>query len=152
MSGEKAAFSLRPRGAQMEALVELWAASWAQAMPDIDFSARRGWLRTRIVELEEAGATTLCACDAQGAIAGFVTVDPASGYLDQVAVAPHAKGSGAARALLDGARALAGRKLALEVNRDNARARRFYEREGFVVVGEGVNPASGLKTLRMREK
>ena len=38
---------------------------------------------------------------------------------------------------------------ALDVNQANARAVRFYEREGFRKVGEGVNPVSGLETLAM---
>lgn len=150
MSERGRAFRVRPRGEAMEELVELWAASWGEAMPQIDFAARRDWLRARLVELEAAGGSTLCAYDAAGALLGFATVDPQSGYLDQIAVAPWAKGGGAGALLLGAARALAGRPLSLDVNRANARARRFYEREGFVVVGEGINPASGLETLRLR--
>jgi putative acetyltransferase len=38
----------------------------------------------------------------------------------------------------------------LDVNETNPRARRFYEREGFSIVGRGLNPQSGLSTLKMR--
>ena len=38
----------------------------------------------------------------------------------------------------------------LDVNEMNPRALRFYEREGFSVVGRGLNPQSGLPTLKMR--
>jgi putative acetyltransferase len=38
----------------------------------------------------------------------------------------------------------------LEVNEANVRARRFYDCEGFAAVGRGVNPQSGLPTLKLR--
>ena len=38
----------------------------------------------------------------------------------------------------------------LLVNKDNARAIRFYERNGFTHAGEDVNPTSGRAVLRMR--
>ena len=52
--------------------------------------------------------------------------------------------------LLDAAKRRAPGHLMLEVNQDNARALKFYERQGFVREGEGVNPRSGLKTWRYR--
>jgi len=36
----------------------------------------------------------------------------------------------------------------LLVNKDNARAIRFYQRNGFVHAGEDVNPTSGRPVLR----
>jgi putative acetyltransferase len=82
-------------------------------------------------------------------IVGFVTLNAATGWLDQLAVAPAAKGAGAAERLIEEAKRLSPRLLALDVNVDNPRALRFYEKEGFVTIGEGVNPMSGLKTLRL---
>ena len=38
----------------------------------------------------------------------------------------------------------------LKVNEENPRAKRFYEREGFGVVGRGVSSLSGWPTLTMR--
>jgi putative acetyltransferase len=54
-----------------------------------------------------------------------------------------------ASALLDEAKRRAPRVVELDVNEANTRARRFYEREGFSVVGQGVSPHSGLPTLKM---
>ncbi len=145
-------FRLRRRAdADMDALVALWAASWREAMPDIDFSAREAWLRSHLLALEAAGAVTVCGLDEDGRLLGFATVDPQNGYLDQIAVAPEAKSSGAARALLAEARRLSLHPLTLDVNQDNSRALRFYAREGFTTVEAGVNPSSGLKTWRLRE-
>jgi putative acetyltransferase len=144
------ALVLRRRDARdMAALADLWVASWQEAMPDIDFAARRGWLADHIVGLEAQGFVTLCAAERAGSLAGFVTLDPTTGWVDQLAVAPSAKGGGAARLLLDEARRVSPRGLSLDVNVDNPRALRFYEREGFTKIGEGVNPRSGLATLRL---
>jgi putative acetyltransferase len=144
---------LRLRGrtdADMDALADLWAASWQEAMPDIDFSARKIWLRGRLPALEAAGAVTICGFDCDGRLLGFATVDPQNGYLDQIAVAPEAKSSGAATALLAEARRISQHPLFLDVNQDNSRALRFYAREGFRTVEAGINPRSGLKTWRLR--
>jgi putative acetyltransferase len=42
--------------------------------------------------------------------------------------------------------------ITLKVNTDNARAIRFYQRNGFVDAGEDVNPTSGRPVLRMAWK
>ena len=84
-----------------------------------------------------------------GAIAGFVTVDPRTLYLDQIVVAPEHWGSGVAKVLLDAARQLSPSGLDLDVNTDNARAIRFYEKCGFSRSGTGVNPISGKPVHRM---
>ena len=89
--------------------------------------------------------------DEAGRLLGFATVDPQNGYLDQITVAPEAKSSGAASALLAEARRISEHPLFLDVNQDNPRALRFYAREGFRTVEAGVNPRSGLKTWRLRE-
>jgi len=145
-------FDLRRRiDADMDALAELWAASWREAMPAIDFEARKAWLRGHLPALEAAGAVTVCGLDEGGRLLGFATVNPQNGYLDQIAVAPEAKSSGAARALLAEARRISPHPLYLDVNQDNPRALRFYAREGFETVEAGVNPRSGLKTWRLRQ-
>lgn len=143
--------SLRSRAdSDTASLLDLWVASWREALPNIDFIARRQWLLAHLQALEAAGAVTICAFNAGGRLLGFVTLDPASGYLDQIAVAPQAKGSGAGGLLLNEARRLSPQGLVLEVNQDNPRALRFYEREGFEKIAAGVNPRSGLKTWRLR--
>lgn len=119
-------------------------------MPQIDFTLRRQWFYEHLLGLEAAGAITICCFDGSGRLVGFATFDPASAYLDQLCVAPEAKGRGAAAFLLNEARRLSPKELILDVNQDNARAIRFYEREGFEKVAEGVNARSGLKTWRLR--
>lgn len=144
------AIALRRRAhEELPRLADLWVASWREAMPEIDFLARRAWFCDHLLQLESAGAVTVCALDGSNRLIGFVTVDPATAYLDQIAIAPEAKGSAAAALLLAEARRLSPDGLALDVNQDNARALRFYEREGFKKIAEDVNPRSGLKTWRL---
>ena len=54
------------------------------------------------------------------------------------------RAAGAAVRLMDHAKAQAPGVIRLEVNVANPRAIHFYEREGFVRVGESVSPSSGL--------
>ncbi len=138
-----------PSPAAREALLDLWVAAWAEAMPAIDFAARRAWFAARVDE-HLAGGAVLLEARADGALAGYALVNPGTGYLDQVAVLPARKGQGVASALLEQAKRLSPEGLDLHVNRDNARALRLYERHGFAVVGEGVNPRSGLPIYAMR--
>ena len=86
-----------------------------------------------------------------GAPVGFVTID-ASGYLDQLVVAPDRWGSELATALVDEAKRRSPDRITLLVNHDNARAIRFYERNGFVHAGEDVNPTSGRPVMKMEWK
>ena len=74
---------------------------------------------------------------------GFVTIDPQTMYLDQIVVAPEHWGSGLALALLEEAKLLSPHGIELLVNKDNARAIRFYEKHGFNYAGEDKNPVSG---------
>lgn len=128
------------------ALIALWVRAWQETMPEIDFAARRAFISG---VLAEPHYETLVAAAADVAL-GFVTIEPAKAYLHQLAVAPEAKGRGIATALLDAAKFAVPLGLTLDVNQANARAVRFYEREGFSRTGSGVNEGSGLATWRMR--
>jgi putative acetyltransferase len=145
-----APYELRPYGPDDEAAaIELWRRTWQRAYPQIDFSARLDWWRMRWRD-ELVPAAVITVAERDGALLGFVTVDPHSGYLDQIVVAPEAWGSALAAALLDAAKRSAPRGLVLHVNQDNARAIRFYRKHGFVVSGESVNPRSGAPVHEMR--
>jgi putative acetyltransferase len=134
----------------LPALTDLWVAAWSQTGFAIDFEARRGWLQSRLRAHAEAAGAIVVGLDGDGEPAGFFTLDAQSGYLDQLCVAPSERGSGLATALLDEAKRLSPECLELDVNEANARARRFYEREGFVFVTRGASAESGLPTIRLR--
>jgi putative acetyltransferase len=131
------------------AAIELWRATWQLAYPDIDFAARLDWWRTRWRD-QLVPTAVITIAESQGEMLGFVTVDPRSGYLDQIVVAPEAWGSPLAVALLEEAKRCAPGGVELFVNQDNARAIRFYQKHGFVIVGADVNPRSGALLHQMR--
>jgi putative acetyltransferase len=141
---------LRPyHPADEDAAIALWQRTWQQAYPHIDFAARAAWWRERWRNELVPKAEIVVAEDEARALIGFVTIDR-DGYLDQLVVAPEHWGSPLATALVDEAKRLSPARVTLLVNKDNARAIRFYERSGFVHEGEDVNPTSGRPVLRMQ--
>ena len=144
-------FQLRPYRAEDEdTAIELWRQTWQQAYPSIDFAARVAWWRERWRN-ELAPNAAIVVAEQAAALIGFVTID-ASGYLDQLVVSPNHWGSELADALVDEAKRLSPAGVTLLVNKDNSRAIRFYERNGFVHAGEDVNPTSGRPVLKMAWK
>jgi putative acetyltransferase len=136
--------------ADLSTLIDVWAAAWSATGLPIDFEARRAWIDDRLRALRADGAEIVVGLDASDKPAGLVTIEPNSGYLDQLCVAPAERGSGLATALLNEAKRRSPGMVELDVNEANGRARRFYEREGFSIVGRGVSPHSGLPTQKMR--
>ncbi len=146
-----ATFHLRPyRGEDEDAAIALWLQTWQQAYPSIDFAGRENWWRERW-RSELVPKAEIIVAEQAGALIGFVTID-ASGYLDQLVVAPDHWGSELASALVDEAKRRSPDCIRLLVNTDNIRAIRFYERNGFAHAGEDVNPTSGRPVLRMEWK
>jgi putative acetyltransferase len=143
------AFRLRPYApADEDAAIELWRRTWQEAYPNIDFAARVDWWRQRWrSELVPQATITVAVSDT--GLVGFVTVDSRTGYLDQIVVAPEAWGGPLAASLIKEARRISPAQLDLLVNKDNARAIRFYEKHGFRYAGEDVNPVSGRPVNRM---
>jgi putative acetyltransferase len=142
--------TLRPYSeADEDVAIELWRRRWAQHYPHIDFAERVDWWRARWRN-ELVPAATVSVAEADGRMVGFVTVYPKTGYLDQIVVAPEAWGSDVAAMLMDEARRISPGGLDLNVNADNARAIRFYEKQGFIDVGETVNEISGAPVRMMR--
>ena len=141
---------LRPYEAKDEdAAVALWLRSWQTAYPQMDFAKRLDWWRERWRN-EITKSADIVVAEAGGALIGFVTVDPQTCYLDQIVVAPEHWASGVGSALIAVAKRISPTAIELHVNADNARAIRFYEKLGFSVTGDGVNPISGKPVHRMR--
>jgi putative acetyltransferase len=144
-------FQLRPyRAGDEEAAIALWQRTWQQAYPSIDFAARVPWWRERWRNELVPNAAIIVA-EQGDTLIGFVTID-LKGYLDQLVVSPTHWGSELGNALLDEAKRLSPDRITLLVNTDNARAIRFYERNGFAQTGGDVNPTSGRPVLRMEWK
>jgi ribosomal protein S18 acetylase RimI-like enzyme len=101
-----------------------WDTAWQQDYFDKAFAR----LSTRVVEVD-------------GHFAGYVQVDPGAeeDYLSMLILHSDARGQGLGACLLSAIQAESrrdGRGLYLRVFRTNAAARRFYEREGWAVVGD----------------
>jgi putative acetyltransferase len=141
--------TLRPYQTNDEdAAIELWRRTWQAAYPHIDFKARAAWWRERW-RTELVPKARIVVAERGVSMVGFVTVEPDTGYLDQIVVAPEHQGNGVAEALLAEARRLSPKGLDLHVNQDNARAIRFYEKHGFAKAGEDTNPRSGAPIYKM---
>ena len=146
------ALTLRPYSpADEDVAIELWRRTWAQHYPHIDFNARVTWWRERWRQ-ELLPVANVVMAEKDGTLAGFVTIDTKTRYLDQIVVAPEHWGSGIALALLDEAKRLSPSGLYLLVNKDNVRAIRFYEKHGFDYAGEDKNPVSGIAVNKMTWK
>ncbi len=145
---EKTCTLRRYIAADEDAAIELWRRTWAKHYPHLDFNTRVPWWRERWRN-ELVPVAQIVLAERGGALAGFVTVDPKTMYLDQIVVAPEHWGSDVALALLDEAKRLSPKGLDLLVNKDNFRAIRFYEKHGFVYSGEDKNPVSGIAVNRM---
>jgi putative acetyltransferase len=149
VAAKKPEVSLRRYAAADEtAAIELWRRTWQAAYPGIDFAARLDWWRARW-RGELVPSAEIMLAVAGDELVGFVTVDPRTGYLDQIVVAPERWGSDVAAALLAEAKRVSPAGLDLDVNTDNERATRFYTKQGFVVSGPGTNPISGKPLHRM---
>jgi len=143
------AFTLRPYVPEDEAAaIDLWHRTWQIAYPALDFSTRVDWWRQRW-RSDLVPQTAITVAERCGQMVGFVTVDRQTGYLDQIVVAPEAWGSELGALLIAQARRLSPRGLDLHVNHDNTRAIRFYEKQGFTITGNDVNPRSGAPIHKM---
>jgi len=141
--------TLRPyTAADEDAAIELWRRTWSQHYPHIDFNSRVAWWRERWLQ-ELVPVAHVVIAEVDGALAGFVTIDPKTMYLDQIVVAPEHWGSPVALTLLNEAKRLSPKGIDLLVNKDNTRAIRFYEKHGFAKTGEDVNPRSGAPVHKM---
>jgi len=105
----------------------------------------RGWIRDEIVPTR----ATWVATDGEGGpVVAMMVVGP--GELDQLYVAPDRLGRGIGRRLLELAKGSSPDGLALFTFQVNARARRFYERNGFVATwfGDGAANEEGQPDVR----
>jgi putative acetyltransferase len=142
-------FMLRPyRADDEETVIALWRRTWQATYPGIDFLQRLKWWRARW-RGELVPRCAIVVAEGPDEIVGFVTIERASGDLDQIVVAPEYWGSGVADKLLEQAKKLSSGYIDLVVNTDNLRALRFYRRNGFDVVGEDVNALSGRRVFKM---
>jgi ribosomal protein S18 acetylase RimI-like enzyme len=117
-------------------------ATYAFPLAHTDDEVRR-WIRDAVVGIAE----TWVAVEGQRVV-GMMVVGP--GELDQLYVAPDRLGAGIGRRLLDLAKERSPAGLSLYTFQVNQRARRFYERNGFVAreTGDGTGNEEGQPDVR----
>jgi putative acetyltransferase len=131
-----------------DASVALWLRTWQATYPALDFAERLDWWRERW-RRELLPVAEIFIAEANGSMIGFVTIDTATRYLDQLVVAPEYWGAGVGLDLIAEAKRLSPSGVDLDVNVDNARALAFYRKCGFAITGDGKNPITGRPIHRM---
>ena len=120
-------------------IAEIWHSS--AGLPDVGPPRMPSYddLRTWVDDEVMADCEVVVAQGEAGLI-GFVAIKPEARYLAELFVCPHHLGSGIGTALLDQAKRTMADGFTLFTTSANARARRFYEREGLVLDHEGPHP------------
>lgn len=100
-------------------------------------------LRARVT-LEVEKGWSLFVADDHGVLAAMLALHLPKLYLDQLFVAPAYQGESLGRRLLAFTRQLLPDEIHLRCVRENEKAWRWYEREGFVFEKEAIEPMTGL--------
>jgi GNAT superfamily N-acetyltransferase len=145
---------IRPaRTDEYDAIARVWMDSWvstglAEASPFL-----LAQLRARIA-LETENGWNLYVADHDGVLAAMLALHLPKKYLDQLFVAPEYQGRSLGRTLLAFTRQHLPDEIELRCVRENQKAWRWYEREGFVFEDEKVEPMTGyvMKYYRWKKE
>ena len=135
---------IRPaRANEYDEVARVWMESWvstglAEASPFL-----LAQLRARIPSEIEDG-WSLFVADDDGRLAAMLALHLEKLYLDQLFVAPPYQGRSLGRRLLAFTRTHLPNEIFLRCVRENEKAWRWYEREGFVFEKEEVEPSNGF--------
>jgi len=135
---------IRPaRPDEYDEIARAWMESWvstglSQASDNLLID-----LRARLPREIESG-WTLFVADDRGTIAGMLALNLPISYLDQLMVVPVYQGQSLGRQLLTFTRQHLPDEIRLRCVRENEKAWRWYEREGFVFEKEELNPLTGF--------
>jgi ribosomal protein S18 acetylase RimI-like enzyme len=136
--------TIRPaRTDEYDAIARVWMNSWTSTGLDDASDVLLAKLRARI-PLEVAKGWSLFVSDDRGQLAAMLALHLPQFYLDQLFVAPEYQGQNLGRRLLAFTRQLLPEEIWLRCVRENEKAWRWYEREGFVFEKEAVEPVTGL--------
>ncbi len=134
-------------------IARVWMDSWVSTGLEDASNFLLAKLRARI-PLEIEKGWSLFVADDGAAIAAMLALHMPLKYLDQLFVAPQYQGRGLGSGLLAFARQQLPDEIHLRCVRENERAWRWYEREGFLFEKEQVEPMTGfvMKFYRWRGK
>jgi len=132
--------TIRPaRTDEYDEVARVWMNSWASTGLEDASNFLLAKLRAR-VPLEIEKGWSLCVADDGGALAAMLALHLPNRYLDQLFVAPEYLGQNLGRRLLAFTRRHLPDEIWLRCVRENEKAWRWYEREGFVLEKEQASP------------
>jgi ribosomal protein S18 acetylase RimI-like enzyme len=145
---------IRPaRADEYDAVARVWMDSWVSTGLEEASNFLLAKLRARVPQEVEKG-WSLFVADDDGKLAAMLALHLPKLYLDQLFVAPGYQGKSLGRKLLAYSRVQMPDEIHLRCVRENEKAWRWYEREGFVFEQEQVEPMTGfvMKHYRWKRK
>ena len=145
---------IRPaRSDEYDRVARVWMDSWVSTGLEDASDSLLTKLRAR-VPLEVEKGWSLYVADDNGVLAAMLALHLPDRYLDQLFVAPAYQGDSLGRQLLAYTRQQLPDEIWLRCVRENEKAWRWYEREGFVFENEQVVPATGrvMKYYRWKKQ
>jgi len=136
--------TIRPaRTDEYAEIARVWMNSWVSTGLERPSNFLLANLRARIsIEMEKGWK--LFVADDGGTIAAMLALHLPGRHLDQLFVAPEYQGQSLGRRLLAFTRQQLPDEIFLRCVRENEKAWRWYEREGFVFEKEAVEPTTGF--------
>jgi ribosomal protein S18 acetylase RimI-like enzyme len=136
--------TIRPaRPEEYDEVARVWMASFCSTGLEAPNNFLLAKLRAR-VPLEVEKGWSLFVADDDGVLAAMLALHLPHCYLDQLFVAPEYQGQDLGRRLLAFTRQHLPDEIELRCIRENEKAWRWYEREGFVFEQEQVEPMTGF--------
>ena len=138
---------------EYDAIARVWMDSWASTGIEQASNFLLAKLCARI-PLEVERGWSLFVADDDGKLAAMLALHLPKLYLDQLFVAPEYQGQNLGRQLLAFTRQQLPDEIELRCVRENEKAWRWYEREGFVYEKEAVESMTGfvMKYYRWKKK
>ncbi|WP_407167603.1 GNAT family N-acetyltransferase [Bradyrhizobium sp. ORS 111] len=137
------------RSDEYDEVARVWMESWVSTQLSQSSDGLLSDLRARL-RREIDGGWSLFVADDRGTIAGMLALHPPTCLLDQLMVAPAYQGRSLGRELLAFTRQQLPDEIWLKCVRENEKAWRWYEREGFAFEKEELNPLTGFMMKHYR--
>ena len=130
------------RASEYDEVARIWMESWVSTGLEDASNFLLAKLRAR-VPMEIKKGWSLYVADDDGKLAAMLALHLPDRYLDQLFVAPEYQSSGLGRQLLAFTRLQLPDEIWLRCVRENEKAWRWYEREGFAFEKEQIEPMTG---------
>ena len=146
--------TIRPaRADEYDEVARVWMDSWVSTGFGTASEKLLGQLRAR-VPAEIANGWSLYVVDDNGRLAAMLALHVPNKHLDQLFVAPQYHGRSIGRMLLAFTRTQLPDEIWLRCVRENEKAWRWYEREGFVFEKDDISPVTGhtMKCYRWKKE